>query len=98
MSWNSNTLACGFGDGTVVLYDVRSHEKAPRNAFKAHVGSHAIAAVQWRDDGRLLLTGGNDNRAMVWDVRMLGSSKGDEPLYKWKHMGCIKVSEVEHCL
>lgn len=91
VSWNSNTLACGYGDGSVYLFDVRISQNTATNSFNAHTGSHAAAGIKWRDDGRFILTGGNDNAATLWDVRMLGRPKGDEPLFKWRHKGCIKV-------
>lgn len=100
LDWFGNTLACGYGNGVVQLFDIRNKPGTDQRFFKGHqCSSHGIAGLQWRGDGVLLASGGNDNIVNCWDVRMMAKNWRDVsstavPLWRWKNGGCVKVSWV----
>lgn len=66
LSWNDYLLSSGGRDGSVWNHDVRikQHKVAE---LSGHNGE--VCGVEWRGDGRLLATGGNDNLVNIWDAR-----------------------------
>ena len=78
------TLATGGADGSVRLWDVATGKQ--RRKFQGHQGgsgllnspSHLGGAVSlaWSADGKLLVSGGADTTALVWDV---DSARGARP-------------------
>lgn len=66
LSWNDYLLSSGGRDGSVWNHDVRikQHKVAE---LAGHNGE--VCGVEWRGDGRLLATGGNDNLVNIWDAR-----------------------------
>ncbi|KAK0537204.1 WD repeat-containing protein slp1 [Tilletia horrida] len=60
-------LNVGFESGLIREYDVRQRDAVTRNRAKAH-GSQ-VCGLEWRADGQLLASGGNDNVVKVWDRR-----------------------------
>ncbi|KAE8211918.1 hypothetical protein CF327_g4392 [Tilletia walkeri] len=61
------TLNVGFESGLIREYDVRQRDAVTRNRAKAH--SSQVCGLEWRSDGQLLASGGNDNVVKVWDRR-----------------------------
>ncbi|KAK0570075.1 WD repeat-containing protein slp1 [Tilletia horrida] len=61
------TLNVGFESGLIREYDVRERDAVTRNRAKAH--SSQVCGLEWRSDGQLLASGGNDNVVKVWDRR-----------------------------
>ncbi|CAD6969665.1 hypothetical protein A4X06_0g8341 [Tilletia controversa] len=64
------TLNVGFESGLIREYDVRQRDAITRNRPKAH--SSQVCGLEWRADGQLLASGGNDNVVKVWDRRSAG--------------------------
>ncbi|KAG8863970.1 ubiquitin-protein transferase activating protein [Tulasnella sp. 330] len=96
LDWSGNTLACGYGDGSIQLFDVRSPPgsgirrlKGPKGKTGTTSMAGGIGGVKWRRDGVLLASGGNDNLVNCWDMRMFTSKK--EALHVWKHGGGVKA-------
>ncbi|KAF8185036.1 WD40 repeat-like protein [Mycena galopus ATCC 62051] len=72
LSWWQHLLSSGCGDGSVWHHDVR----APRHKVMELLGhSGEVCGLQWRKDGELIASGGNDNVVNIWDGRV-----GDAPV------------------
>ncbi|KAF7338563.1 hypothetical protein MVEN_02082500 [Mycena venus] len=72
LSWWQHLLSSGCGDGSVWHHDVR----VPRHKVMELLGhSGEVCGLQWRKDGELIASGGNDNVVNIWDGRL-----GDAPV------------------
>ncbi|KAF7295183.1 hypothetical protein MIND_01057100 [Mycena indigotica] len=72
LSWYSHLLSSGCGDGSVWHHDVR----VPRHKVMELLGHNGeVCGLQWRKDGELIASGGNDNVVNIWDGRV-----GDTPV------------------
>ncbi|KAG9003530.1 ubiquitin-protein transferase activating protein [Tulasnella sp. JGI-2019a] len=96
LDWSGHTLACGYGDGSIQLFDVRSPPGSTNvRCLKGHRGktytAGGVGGVKWRRDGVLLASGGNDNLVNCWDVRMIATTRKEGPLHVWKHGGGVKA-------
>jgi WD40 repeat protein len=63
-SRDGTTLACGHGDGRISLWDVKT--KRPRGQLAGHDGP--VTCFAFDSHGRLLISGGADTTALVWDL------------------------------
>jgi cell division cycle 20-like protein 1, cofactor of APC complex len=65
MAWNSNVLATGSRDKTILLRDVRA-----RREFYCKLSEHnqEICGLKWSLDEQMLASGGNDNKVGVWSA------------------------------
>ena len=88
IDWADNvTVTLGYGSGLVVDHDIRQANSVIRK-LQAHSGS--ACGIKWRDDGKLLATGGNDNTVKVW------SRDSDEPIMtRSEHKAAVKVRTVQ---
>ncbi|KAJ7184117.1 WD40-repeat-containing domain protein [Mycena filopes] len=67
LSWWQHLLSSGCGDGSVWHHDVR----VPRHKVMELLGhSGEVCGLEWRKDGELIASGGNDNVVNIWDGRV----------------------------
>ncbi|KAJ3124559.1 ubiquitin-protein transferase activating protein [Nowakowskiella sp. JEL0407] len=66
LSWDKHILSSGARDGSIWHHDVRksAHKTAELLGHESDV-----CGLQWRPDGALLASGGNDNLVNIWDAR-----------------------------
>ncbi|KAJ7632307.1 WD40-repeat-containing domain protein [Roridomyces roridus] len=67
LSWWQHLLSSGCEDGSVWHHDVR----VPRHKVMEMLGhSGGVCGLEWRKDGELIASGGNDNVVNIWDARV----------------------------
>ncbi|KAJ3225551.1 ubiquitin-protein transferase activating protein [Clydaea vesicula] len=66
LSWKGATVTSGARDGSIWNHDVRI-AKHKIGELASHTGE--ICGLEWRLDGQLLASGGNDNMVNIWDAR-----------------------------
>lgn len=67
LSWHGHIVSSGCGDGSIWHHDIR----IPRHKvmeLRGHAGQ--VCGLEWREDGALLASGGNDNVFNIWDGRV----------------------------
>jgi cell division cycle 20, cofactor of APC complex len=92
MSWNQHILSSGCQDGGIWHHDVRIAQHKAQELI-GHNGE--ICGPQWRPDGELLASGGNDNVVNIWDGRVgdvVPGSRGGAKWTKRNHTAAVKVS------
>ena len=69
LSWDNDTLACGFED-VIKLYDTRSSSiSCIIKHSNVYDTGHKICGLEWSPFGNYLVSGGTDNCVNVWDKR-----------------------------
>ncbi|KAI8800018.1 quinon protein alcohol dehydrogenase-like superfamily [Cladochytrium replicatum] len=82
LSWGNKMLSSGAQDGSIWNHDVRSaNHKA--GVLAEHVGE--VCGLEWRYDGGMLASGGNDNKVIIWDARTTTSR------FSNSHMAAVKA-------
>ncbi len=63
MAWNSNILATGSRDKTILQRDMRSSKN-----YTCRMMQHTqqICGLKWSSDEQYLASGGNDNKVVAW--------------------------------
>jgi cell division cycle protein 20 (cofactor of APC complex) len=93
LTWNNHILTSGCGDGSIWHHDVR----VPRHKVGELLGhSGEVCGLQWRADGELLASGGNDNVVNVWDGRVGDVTDRSRGVPKWtkrNHTAAVKVND-----
>lgn len=86
LSWDQHILSSGARDGSIWNHDVRiaNHKIAE---LLGHTSE--VCGLQWRPDGALLASGGNDNQVQIWDAR-----SSVPKMTKTSHMAAVKVSSA----
>ncbi|EPT03313.1 hypothetical protein FOMPIDRAFT_89042 [Fomitopsis schrenkii] len=91
LSWNQHILTSGCGDGSIWHHDVRiARHKV--GELLGHVGE--VCGLQWRMDGELLASGGNDNVVNIWDGRVGDVAPGARASARWtkrNHTAAVKA-------
>ncbi|KZT01333.1 WD40 repeat-like protein [Laetiporus sulphureus 93-53] len=91
LSWNQHTLTSGCGDGSIWHHDVR----VPRHKVGELIGHQGeVCGLEWRSDGELLASGGNDNVVNVWDGRVGDVTPGTRSIARWtkrNHTAAVKA-------
>lgn len=84
MSWNKAILSTGARSGSIYNHDVRiaDHKIAELNGHTSEV-----CGLEWRSDGAMLASGGNDNLVNIWDARSLTTPKWT----KTNHKAAVKA-------
>lgn len=84
MSWNKAILSTGARSGNIYNHDVRiaDHKIAELNSHTSEV-----CGLEWRSDGAMLASGGNDNLVNIWDARSLTTPKWT----KTNHKAAVKA-------
>ncbi|KAI8923059.1 WD40-repeat-containing domain protein [Entophlyctis helioformis] len=83
LSWDKHILSAGARDGSIWHHDVRvaNHKVAE---LLGH--SSEVCGLEWRPDGQMLASGGNDNLVNIWDVRSTTPR-----ITKSDHMAAVKA-------
>ncbi|KAJ7197284.1 WD40-repeat-containing domain protein [Mycena pura] len=94
LSWYQHLLSSGCGDGSVWHHDVR----VPRHKVMELLGHNGeVCGLEWRKDGELIASGGNDNVVNIWDGRVPEPVAGDAVAAgnaKWtkrNHVAAVKA-------
>ncbi|KAH0602591.1 uncharacterized protein H6S33_008672 [Morchella sextelata] len=84
MAWNKAILTTGARSGNIYNHDVRIAEHKT-----AELLSHTseVCGLEWRSDGAMLASGGNDNLVNIWDARALAAPKWS----KTNHKAAVKA-------
>jgi WD40 repeat protein len=83
LSWNKHILSSGSRDGSIWNHDVRI---AQHKVGELLGHTSEVCGLEWRPDGNMLASGGNDNLVQIWDAR---SSMPRST--KTHHMAAVKV-------
>lgn len=72
LAWNDNILTSGSRDCTIQYRDIREPDSRPFRTSSAH--KQEVCGLRWSTHtgsggGRILASGGNDNKVCVWDMR-----------------------------
>jgi cell division cycle 20, cofactor of APC complex len=86
LSWDQHILSSGAQDGSIWNHDVRiaNHKVMEMNGHTSEV-----CGLQWRLDGAMLASGGNDNLVQIWDSR-----SSIPKMTKTNHNAAVKVIVV----
>ncbi|KAI0943300.1 hypothetical protein AcW1_002503 [Taiwanofungus camphoratus] len=91
LSWHQHLLTSGCGDGSIWHHDVR----VARHKVGELVGHQGeVCGLEWRSDGELLASGGNDNVVNVWDGRLGDAVPGTRTGARWtkrNHTAAVKA-------
>ena len=77
-AWSNSVVASGSKDKQIFVRDVRA-----KSNFVKHLRGHRqeVCGLRWSPhDERMLASGGNDNKLMIWNV---GHGQSDQPLGKF---------------
>jgi cell division cycle protein 20 (cofactor of APC complex) len=90
LAWYGSTLTSGSRDGSIWQHDVR----VPQHKV-AELQSHTsdVCGLAWRNDGQMLVSGGNDNIVNIWDIRSLSAPH----FTKTNHIAAVKVNHNKKC-
>jgi cell division cycle protein 20 (cofactor of APC complex) len=83
LSWDKHIVSSGARDGSIWHHDVRV---AQHKISELHGHTDEVCGLEWRSDGVLLASGGNDNLVNIWDAR---SAK--PKFTKASHNAAVKV-------
>ncbi|KAF0988284.1 hypothetical protein HZS_4201, partial [Henneguya salminicola] len=84
MDWNGNVISTGSRDGIIRNYDIR--EDAPILSHSAHGHILEVCGLKWDPSGKILASGGNDNRIFLWNLN------GKYPINSLNgHQGAVKA-------
>lgn len=69
VSPDGRTVAAGYGDGSIVLWDLKTHRRSPRqlSSFGGHLGP--VQDLAFSPNGEILASGGQDSTVKLWNVR-----------------------------
>ncbi|KAF2091209.1 WD40 repeat-like protein, partial [Saccharata proteae CBS 121410] len=84
MGWNKHILSTGDRSGLIFNHDVRIAEHKVAE-LAGH--THEVCGLEWRSDGAMLASGGNDNLVNIWDARNLTEAKHT----KTNHHAAVKA-------
>lgn len=84
MGWNKHLLSTGDRSGLIINHDVRV---ADHNVAELSGHTHEVCGLEWRSDGQMLASGGNDNLVNIWDARSLNEPKHT----KTNHHAAVKA-------
>ncbi|KAI8364780.1 WD40-repeat-containing domain protein [Radiomyces spectabilis] len=82
LSWDKHLVSSGAQDGSIWHHDVRISQ---HKVMELNGHSDEVCGLQWRWDGTMLASGGNDNVVQVWDVR------SNKPRLTKRHEGAVKA-------
>lgn len=83
LAWDQHILSSGCKDGSIWNHDVRIAEHKVAELL-GHTSE--VCGLQWRPDGAMLASGGNDNRVQIWDAR-----SAVPKITKTAHAAAVKV-------
>jgi len=67
LSWNSNSVASGSRDRTILQWD---HRMTSNNRYLRKLTGHSqeVCGLRWSPDNQLLASGGNDNKVSYCSI------------------------------
>jgi cell division cycle protein 20 (cofactor of APC complex) len=85
LRWNPVTRCLTSGSRTGLIKD--SDLRCPEAVNTWRIQHEAeVCGLQWRDDGLLLASGGNDNQLLIWDLR-----RADSACHSMAHRAAVKA-------
>ncbi|KAF1745016.1 hypothetical protein MXB_2584 [Myxobolus squamalis] len=66
IDWNGYILSTGCRDGVIRSYDTRSD--IPLFTSSSHGHSLEVCGLKWDPSGKILASGGNDNKIFLWNI------------------------------
>ena len=63
----TNLFSTGSYDTIIKTFDIRENLTKPIFNYKYH--SQEITGIKWSPEGEFLLSGGNDNKIIIWDIK-----------------------------
>jgi len=80
---NAERIVTGSYDGEIILWDVSTGEEMERFGEDPAIHSGAILDISFSSDGNYVVSGADDNYAMVWDLQgnQLGAIDHEAPVY-----------------
>jgi len=83
LAWNENLISSGSRDRTILNRDIR----CPKEIVSKYIGHRQeVCGLKWSPDLKLLASGGNDNRLIVWSLKMQ-----DELIRFTEHQAAVKA-------
>ncbi|KAL7275235.1 WD repeat-containing protein slp1 [Rhizina undulata] len=79
MASNNHTLSSGSQYGQIFTHDIRGGESGINLFLDSH--TEEVCGLDWRRDGVLLASGGNDNYLVIWDIRAMGRPRLRKPAH-----------------
>ena len=85
LRWNPVTRCVTSGSRSSLIVD--SDLRCPEAVNTWRIEHEAeVCGLQWRDDGLLLASGGNDNQLLIWDLR-----RADSSVHSMAHRAAVKA-------
>ncbi|RPB14139.1 cell division cycle protein Cdc20 [Morchella conica CCBAS932] len=85
MAWSSSgTFTTGSKSGSIWNHDLRMREHKTSELISHQL---EVCGLEWRSDGLMLASGGNDNRVNIWDARVLNAPR----FTKTNHKAAVKA-------
>lgn len=87
MAWNGSLITSGSRDRTIKMRDIKTKTDSSSQYTELTKHEQEVCGMKWSLDGKMLASGGNDNRLFIWSLDRMR-----KPVHKYKdHKGAIKA-------